>query len=511
MSKYNRTTKSKNVTTNHEGAKSYKMGDELELYTLVVTNALRDKFYESENDSLDRMKELIQSVDPEFSAKLAIYAREKMYLRSVPTVMAVELARIYTGQGWVSRLVERVIQRPDEITEMLAYYQYANNRTGTKKLNKLSNQIKLGIKRVFESGKFDEYQWSKYNRKQEIRLRDALFLTHPKPLDKSQEILFDKIANDTLDTAYTWETVLSDDNDKTKKEKWEEMINSRKMGYMAMLRNLRNFLEEGVSLDCMNKVCEFISDPDAVKRSKQLPFRFLAAYRMLTGNKIQRFGLYYNDTDQKKVSSPYLGMVLDALEKAIKYSIQNIPMFDNDTVLIATDVSGSMQQPVSKRSVITMYDIGTVLAMMMHYKCKASTAGMFGNTWKVVNFPHNDILRNADKIHKREGEVGYSTHFHKVLQWLNEQKTSYSKVMCFTDCQVYGGNCVSEWEEYKRKNPNAKLYLFDLQGYGTTPLSINRNDVFIIGGWSDKIFDILGMIENGGNTVDSIKNIEFDM
>lgn len=514
MSKFNKVVKNKNKTVNYEGDVAYNMGDELELYTLVCTASLQNKFYESANDTMDRLRSLISSVDPEFSAKLAIYAREEMYLRSVPVVMAVELASKYPGNSWVSKLVERVIQRPDEITEVLSYYQSKNNRTGTKKLNKLSNQIKKGIKNVFQSGKFDEYQYSKYNRKQDVRLRDALFLTHPKPVDNEQKLLFDRIANDTLKIACTWETQMSEAGKKdspvtSKKDVWEKMILSEKMGYMAVLRNLSNFLKNDISKECMEMVCDYLSNPVAVKNSKQLPFRFLSAYRILTGS-FYSDGLEYSN-------SPYLNMVLESLEKAIRYSIFNIPMFDNDNVLIATDVSASMQSRVSPNSVVNMYDIGTVLAMMMNSKCKYSVSGMFGDTWKVVNFPKENILMNANEIYRREGEVGYSTNGHKVLKWAVDNKNhSFDKIMIFTDCQLwdsYGnlGAMKKYWKQYKKENPNTKLYMFDLTGYGNTPIDVKDNDVFLISGWSDKIFDILSMFDKGLDAVDKIRQVKFDM
>ena len=82
MSKFN--TKNTTVTKNHEGAKAYSLSSEMELYSLVCTSILSNKFYESETEQMDRIKQLISKVSPEFVAKLAVYAREKMYLRSTP-------------------------------------------------------------------------------------------------------------------------------------------------------------------------------------------------------------------------------------------------------------------------------------------------------------------------------------------------------------------------------------------------------------------------------------------
>jgi len=507
MSKFNKTTKQKTITKNYEEAKAYKLTPELELYSVVVTSTLNPKFYEptETGNVLPRLMALMKKVSPEFIAKLAVYAREKMYLRTIPLVLVVKLAKIHKGDSLVSKLVERIIQRADEITEILAYYQKYHNRTDIKKLNKLSKQIQKGIARAFN--KFDEYQFAKYNRATEVRLRDALFLSHAKPKDEKQAELFKKITENTLEVPYTWEVELSklgqqkfetdEEKEKAFKGEWEELIDSGKIGYMALLRNLRNILNVSVSQKHLARVCSYLSNPEAVKKSKQLPFRYLAAYRELKEN-----------------SSLYTSMVLDALEEAIKVSAENIKGYDyNTSVLIACDVSGSMETPISPRSKIQNYDIGLILGMLLQSRCKAVISGIFGDIWKVIQLPKTNILHNADELHRREGEVGYSTNGWKVIRYLNENKIKIDKVMIFTDCQLWdstfdNAHINDEWREYKKFNPTAKLYLFDLAGYGNTPLSIQRNDVYLIAGWSDKVFDVLEALEKGGSAIDEINKIE---
>jgi hypothetical protein len=172
-------------TTNHEGARAFAMTQELELYTAVVTASLSDSFYEKGGERMKRILELIAKVDTRFLAQLAVYTREKMYLRTIPMVLAVELARVHNGDNLVKNMVNRVVGRADEITELLAYYQLANGRNEIKKLNKLSKQLQKGLAEAFN--KFDEYQFAKYNRETAVSLRDALFLVHPKAKDEAQQ------------------------------------------------------------------------------------------------------------------------------------------------------------------------------------------------------------------------------------------------------------------------------------------------------------------------------------
>src|SRR5687768_4286673 len=147
------------AVTNYEGAEAFTLDHRVELYSAVVTTSLNDKFYKTADKRMDRIRSLIAKNDPAFVAKLAIYTRSKMYLRSVPLMLAVELAKTQSGNSLVSKAVKGVVQRADEITELLAYYQLANARTGTKKLNKLSKQIQNGLVEAFNS--FDEYQFAK--------------------------------------------------------------------------------------------------------------------------------------------------------------------------------------------------------------------------------------------------------------------------------------------------------------------------------------------------------------
>lgn len=502
--KFNVLKRKTKLTTNYAGAKAWTMTPELELYSAVVTASLTNKFYEKESKRLERIKTLIGKCDPVFVAKLAIYTREKMYLRSIPIVLVGELAKIHSGDSLVKNTVARVVKRADEIMELLAYYQFANNRMATKKLNKLSKQIQKGLGVAFNN--FDEYQFAKYNRAGEVTLKDALFLVHPKAKDNVQQAIFDKIVKDTLTTPYTWEVELSKLGQekypsaaakaKAITAKWEELIDSGRLGYMALMRNLRNILQADVSAAHIKKVAKTLGDAEKVSQAKQLPFRFLAAYRELAALKL-----------------PYVNYLLTALEKAVKASAKNIKGFGLKTkVVLAADVSGSMYSTISPKSKIRCYDIGLVLSMLLRSRSKNVFTGIFGDTWKMINLPKDNILANTQALNKIEGSVGYSTNGYKVINDLLSRKLIVDKVMIFTDVQLwnsYGRSSSLEksWLHYKRIAPNAKLYLFDLAGYGNTPLDVKKNDAHLIAGWSDKIFEVLEAMEKGENAITEIDKI----
>jgi 60 kDa SS-A/Ro ribonucleoprotein len=122
----------------YEAEKAFVLTPQLELYTAVATAALNDQFYEKATDKLVRLRELIAKNDAAFVARLAVYAREQMHLRSIPMVLAVELAKQHSGDTMISKLTNRIVQRADEIAELLAYYALSNERKNVKQLNKLS-------------------------------------------------------------------------------------------------------------------------------------------------------------------------------------------------------------------------------------------------------------------------------------------------------------------------------------------------------------------------------------
>jgi len=512
MAKFNTVAERKNVTVNYEGAKVYELDSNFELYTLVCNSLLADKYYEPASEQLRRIVDLVQKCDPEFVANLASYARNEMYLRTIPVILAVLLCRSHGG-SLARKTISRVVKRADEITEVMSFFFAINQNVSVDKITKQTKQaVKVpksllkGLKDVFESDRFKEYHFGKYNTSgKAVKFRDVLFLTHPKPVSEAQKELFEKIAEDKLATPYTWETELSqvgqdakDDAEKAelKKAKWAELINSGKLGYMALLRNLRNILNTKPETDVLDKVCDTLK-VGAVD-AKQFPFRFWSAYRELAG--IKSRGGYFSQTPPEGFEpDPYqLKEVLNALNVAIVESLKVYPEFEGN-IMIASDVSGSMHSTISPKSSIMNYDIGLVLGAIVNDVKPKSVQGIFGNTFKVINLTGN-ILDNVANMHKREGEVGYSTNGWTVIDYLLKNKLSVNNVLLFTDCQLWDSThgrsyahdpkIETLWKQYKAKNPEARLWIFDLAGYGTTPIEINkRSNVIMVAGWSDRVFE----------------------
>lgn len=503
----------KDATMNYEGELAFKLDPLTDLYIRAASTLVgENKFYESgkvaDAELLDSIKRVLE-IDPEFVLQLAVYCREELHLRSVPLMLLAEFANsnkigtVPHARGYVTR----TIQRADELTELMAY-QF--NRFKITKCNtKLPSMIRYGIRDAFH--KFNEYQFGKYvkyNEKPEVSLRDALFQTHPEPINDDEKILFKKITDNNLDTPETWEVMRS-----TGKMTWHDVINDvfhkngKVMNYMAQVRNIRNCLQDkAVTNNDILLLCQMLIDEKAVLNSKMIPFRFLSAYR---------------EVQMMDTPHPLTSQVLDALEVAVSYSIKNIPKLDG-TTLIACDVSGSMSIPISKNSKVQNWDIGIVLGMMAHKFSDISITGIFGDKWKAIPLAKysTGLLENSMKLRSISNEVGWSTNGYKIIQYLLETNTQVDRIMIFTDCQMWnsyhsGENFTELFIKYQHKYPNAKLYCFDLSGYGNIMIPQTTKGVCLIGGWSDKVFDFVKVFESLGEstaiqTIKAIKPIKSD-
>jgi hypothetical protein len=434
-----------------------------------------------------------------------------MYMRTAPLVMLAGLSL----EGRLNRVtVPRVVRRADEITELLAIWQFV---AGRENLKKMPNALKKGIADAMvalDNGKprFTEYHYRKYNRqgKTSVTFLDALRLTHPRPKVEAQSRAFQMIKDNNLPVIDTWETKISAAGSdlEAKRRAWEEII-EQGMPYMAALRNIRNMLQAGVSDNHIQMWIDLIKNPVAIQKSMQFPFRWYSAYSMLAGKGYTE-GSFYTD-DRAERPRNWKG-ILGALEEAIVISAQNIPGLEylqKQKILIAIDTSASMGWRTSSKSSILLHEIGSVLGFLLQHYCPLVTIGMFAGGWKTV-MPNTNAIAGAYDIYNRVGEVGHATNGHLPIEWATKTETKYDRIMIFTDLQLWdtSGNynnpslspLQTEFNRYKRDiNPDAKLVLFDLAGHGTSPIDIVRKDVALVSGWSDKVFEIIHHLEEGSD------------
>lgn len=310
----------------HEGAKATRINAEQQLRRSVMACLLWEReFYEDGVMIADRIASLIPTVNPLSVASMAIEARTKMKLRHVPLLLCRELAR---NKNLDATTLSMCIQRADEITEFLSLYWQGGKCP-------LAAQVKKGLADAFT--RFDEYQLAKYNRDGAVKLKDALFLCHAKPQNKEQEVLWKRLVDGELKTPDTWEVALSSGADK--KTTWERLLSERKLGGLALLRNLRNMEQAAV---CRPMVQAALREGNF---GRILPFRFLAA----------------------AVHAPRYEADLD---EAMLRTLSARPKWPGQTVLLV-DVSGSMVGTgISAKSEIDRLDAASGLAILARELCE---------------------------------------------------------------------------------------------------------------------------------------------
>ena len=468
MSKFNTTLpKQKTLTENLAGGQAYSQTNELKLVSLLLTSFVNDQFYRDGNTSLAELKNLAEKVkDKEFIAKSAIFARDRFGMRSITHALAGELTSQLNGKEWGKDFYDKVVVRVDDMTEILSYY-LANKTDRTNP--KFPNALKKGFAKAFD--KFDGYNLSKYKgENKEVKLVDIVNLVHPVPTARNKEAL-ELLIKGELKNTQTWESKLSEAGQKAESEEdlaklksnaWEELISTRKIGYFALLRNLRNIINQAPSV--VPAACELLTDERLISKSRVLPFRFATAYE-----EISKLG-----------SSKEVRDVLVAINQALDISVANVPKFDGET-LVVMDVSGSMSGRASEIASL----FGAILAKVNN--CDVMTFSTSAQ-YKQYN-PMDSVLtiRNSFRY------SGGGTNFKSIFTTANKK---YDRVIILSDMQGWMGYTTpsAEFNQYKsRYGANPFVYSWDLAGYGT--LQFPENNVFALAGFSDKVFDIMKLME----------------
>lgn len=432
-----RTAHRQNITGaqfNHNSLKVKPISPESKLVRMTLAHMLFEKqFYVDGEDSYQALQKLVSEVSPEFTASVAKKARNEFKLRHVPLALMRSLAK--NGTLKAQDLAD-VIQRADEMPEFLSLYWKEGKQP-------ISNQVKKGLAIAF--GKFNEYQLAKYDHNSSaISIRDTLFLTHPKPVDQAQAILFNKVANKALETPDTWETNLSAGADK--KETFERLMANKKLGALAFLRNLRNMVQAGIS---ESTIRGYSATLDV---TKVLPFRYVAAARIMP-------------------------QFEDMLEAMMFKSLEVHEKLPGKTVLLI-DVSGSMfGAKVSGKSDLDRFDAAAALAVLCREICEEVEIYSFSN--QCVRVPARRGFALIEAINLSQPHSGTDTG--GAVRSVNAN-TKYDRCIVFTD----------EQSQTSVSKPNGAGYVVNVAAYQN---GINSGDWTTITGFSEAIIDYIQLFE----------------
>jgi hypothetical protein len=495
--------------TTHEGAPGYAHEAKSALFLLAVSNfGGEDTFYESAGERDSRYAALVRQVavaDPAWMAGFLAWLRAEGNMRTAPLVGALEAAdvMVIAGIPGARQIVASVLQRPDEPGEALAYWTSHYGRAIPKPVKR---GIADAVQRLYTERALLKHDTASHG----FRFGDVIDLVHPSAKALWQGDLFryaldrrhgreDRLAwdqvvetnltmilNNTLlrrDVAggdyarlldpgalavagMTWEDALSLAGDKVnKRELWEAMIPN--MGYMALLRNLRNFDRAGVEDAVAEQVARKLADPAEVARSRQFPYRFLAAYE----------------------NAPSLRWSVP-LDAALAASLANIPTLPGRS-LVLVDTSASMTSGgFSRRSTMTPAKAAAVFGVALAAKGEADLYGFADGQFRHMVPLGAGVIREIDRFVRRTGEVGHGTHIAGAIR-ATFRPGVHARVFVISDMQTMDFGVTSAVPR------DVALYGFNLGGYRATAFDAGSTNRVELGGLTDSTFRMIPLIEAG--------------
>lgn len=467
-----------------------------ELFLLAVSNMVgEDTFYEGKTERDQRYRDLIAkvvAVDPSWVARFVPFLRQEMNMRSASIVMAVEY--VIAGGPGGRKVVSDALQRPDEPSEAIGYYR---SRKGRAIPQPIKRGVADAVRRLYSERNAIKYDGDSMG----YRLGDVIDIVHPDPKAEWQSRLFrylldtrhgrDDISTEGLDTltAYkalmavpvserralitgegavqrlmdagmTWESLSGWLQGPMDGKAWDAIIPN--MGYMALLRNLRNFEQAGISKESKALVIKTLTDPEEVRKSKQFPIRFYSAYKNVTG-----FGY------------------LEALEEALDLTVQNVPSFKGRT-LILVDNSGSMGSGFSNRGTIEYRETAALFGAALAKRAENADLVAYDTSSRRVSFDKSEPVL---KIAKAATYNGGGTDTFGVL---NKVYNGHDRVVILTDEQA-------NYHFGRAENIKVPIYTFNLAGYRVGHLPSGSDNRYTFGGLTDAGFKMIDLIERGKN------------
>lgn len=438
------------------GALAAKQSNVALLRRAVLANLLwEDVAYMDGEKVANEIKRLIPLCPAVDVYNIAVEARTMQKLRHTPLFIAVEMCKYPEHKMFVQDLLPQTITRADMLTDFLAIYW----KDGKKPI---ANQAKKGLAKAFHN--FNEYKFAKYDRDAAIKLRDVMFLCRPKPNNQYETELFNKIANRTLTPPETWEVMLSRGEDK--RETWTKLITEKKIGGLAMLRNIANMQKSSVDKKVIKEGLKNL------KSSMLLPLDFWKAARM-------------NPAFDRDIE--------DSMIEAYK----NLPKLPGKTLFIV-DVSGSMGSLTSGNSVFNRMDQACAMAILAANQCEdfelVATAGnaysrVQASEW--IQYPKKGFDLATQIMNTRSHIGGGGIFTRQCLEWCREKfkDQKFDRIIIFSDSQ----DC--DYADKRIPKPFGKHnYIVDVSAHTK---GVNYKGVWTaeISGWSESFITFIAALE----------------
>lgn len=500
-------------TTTYEGGRAQEKTLEQEWTNMIFSSFLQDGFYENQEDYTKRMinlnDKIIAKYGPQFASKAMDYVRNQLGMRTTSALLAAQL----NGKSFEDKRTafSHYFHRPDDVSEVFA----AIDSIGGKR----SHALIRGAA-DYLSG-LSEYSLGKYKmRGHQYNMYDLINLTH------AHSDAIQKYKDGRLDAPETWEVKIStaaDDDERAKN--WRELVIEGKLGYLALIRNIRNYASTLDYDEIKKYLVPQLTNKIAIKKSLVFPYQIYNAYKAVRLDNERRKNIwsweYYNRNlrDHMEFDDP-LGekktrLIVNALNNAFIYSIDNVPALDGDNCVIV-DVSGSMDDDWSPT--LTINEVCSVYAAAMVLNNPLNTKVIkFGTDAKVFN--HVEAISQIDNVFelifllRQNDDLGYGTDISAVMPFMNEH---YDSIFLFSDMQVMDGSNRwnyhydyrdyengSEFGDYFHKFGPVSVFSFDLGNYHNR-VQTGYDNIYPITALSANVFDFINLVKQGKTLIDVI-------
>jgi 60 kDa SS-A/Ro ribonucleoprotein len=482
-------------TRNEAGGPAYRLTAPQALAQYAATGCLNATFYASAGEQLGRVVELGADVSPEFLAKTAVYARQRGAMKDMPALLLAMLSR--RDPALMDRVFDRVVDSPRMLRTFVQIVR--SGATGRKSLGSAPKRcVRRWLDQRTDAALFAASVGNAPS------LADVVKMVHPKPATPAREALYGYLTGRSVRAEALPPGVVAFEAFKagnrqtipdvpfqmlasaalTARE-WAEI--ARQCSWQTLRMNLNTFARHGVfTLEGMTDLtASRLCDRDEMARARVFPYQLLAAFR---------------STD---VRVPHALRV--ALEQAMELAIANVPAV-NGQVYVCPDVSGSMLSPVTGHrqgatTAVRCIDVAALMAASFVRRNPDAQVLPFNTA--VVPFtmsPHSGVLVGAEQLASRGGG---GTRVSAPLAWLNKRRVTATLVIIVSDNESWadaggerGTATMREWNAFRARNPQARLVLVDLQPYATTQ-AVERADVLNVGGFSDRVFEIVSEFAAG--------------
>lgn len=485
-------------TLNNANAPAYTFRAAHALAQLAATGCFNGTYYAGQKDQLEEVLELAKEVEPELLAKIAVYARERSYMKDMPAVLLAVLCT--KSPKHFEQVFDRVIDSGKMLRNFIQVVR--SGVTGRRSLGSLPKKlIKKWLAEQSDDSLFKQSVGTSPS------MKDVIKMVHPHPKTQSRSALYRYfLGNDVVrgELPPLVQRYLAFKEKETEEvppvpfelltsldlgtKEWSSI--ARNASWHMTRMNLNTFQRHGVFED--RELVELLSsrlrDENLIRKGKVFPYQLLAAFQSATEIPFE---------------------LKEALQDAMEIATENVPSFGG-RVVVCPDVSGSMSSPV------TGFRAGSTTSV----RC-VDVAGLVGSTVlrqnpdaRVLPFEFRVCsleLNSRDSVmtnSRRLAEIGGGgTKCSAPLELLNQEGAKVDLVIFVSDNESWVNSnprgrsteFLEQWEILKIRNPNAKLVCIDIQPYTTTQAP-DRDDILNIGGFSDNVFEVIAGFSRGDSS-----------